>query len=375
MRTYRYLAIGPLPPPIGGDTISFSRLVESRLLHDAGIRLEIIDTSRKEKESKLVRRLDWRDLFNAIRITGAAMVRRNAVDGVLIWANNRFAYTLGLFMILLFRISNKRVILKLFGGDFGEEFSRLPLWYQRLAMRILSNVDVLLPQTIELCRYFTQEQGLPDAKVVHFPNFLPFQPIAYKEKQAADSIRTVFVGQIRAEKGVFDILEAMKHVPGMSCTFYGPIFIQERQRFFQLLEELPQAKYGGVLAQKNVVQTIAGYDLLLLPSYHPGEGYPAAIVEAFFASVPVIATQWRMIPELVHHGENGFLVKPQCPEEIAAHIRKLTAAPALHAQLCQAAGRTAQRFTEQRVIGDILLPLLGVREGTAVQDLALEKGG
>ncbi|WP_134685859.1 glycosyltransferase family 4 protein [Brevibacillus migulae] len=375
MRTYRYLAVGPLPPPIGGDTISFSRLVENRLLREAGIQLEIIDTSRKEKESRLVRRLDWRDLCNAIRIAGAALFKRNTVDGMLIWANNRFAYTIGLVLILLFHFFNKRLILKLFGGDFAEEFGRLPRWFQRLAMRIFSKVDVLLPQTKQLCRYFTQVQGVSEAKVVHFPNFLPFEPIAYTEKPVIDKIRTVFVGQIRTEKGVFDILEAMKQVPGMSCTFYGPIFRQDRERFFQLLAELPEASYGGILAQKNVVQTIAGYDLLLLPSYHPGEGYPAVIVEAFFASVPVVASQWRMIPELVHHGENGFLVNPRSPEEIAFYVEKVLQTPALHAQLSAAAGRTAQRFTEQRVIGDILLPLLGVGRGTALQDLAMEKGG
>lgn len=370
----RFLAVGPLPLPIGGDTVSFFRLVNSRVLKDAGIELEVLDTSRKEKESKLGRRLDIQDVAHAVSFFVQAWWRMRHVDGILIWANNRFAYTLGLLLILLYKHSGRKVILKLFGGDFEEDYGSLPKWYRWVIRRIFEKVHYLLPQTKELCRFFMERMGIPQEQVIHFPNFLPFQPLPPHTSKKKGSVSAVFVGQIREEKGVFDILEAMKQDQEMTCTFHGPIFAGDRERFRQLLEELPGAGYGGILASDQVLQTIAGYDVLLLPSYHLGEGYPAVIVEAFFASVPVIATAWRMIPELVLQGENGFLVSVNAPDQIAACIKRLSQEPELHERMRIAANRAASQFTEERVVGHILLSLLRPHAGEEQPSIRLQRG-
>lgn len=370
-----YLAVGPLPPPIGGDTVLFSRMLASPLWSDNGIQLEIVDTSRKEPESRLIRKLDRRDFFNACSFFLQAWRKRKKVDGLMLWANNRFAYTLGLLFILLFRYSHKKVIVKLFGGDFDEEYQRLPGWWRWLIKYGFAKCDHLLPETRHLCRFFREQLALRDEQVIHCPNFLPFTPLPVKQKSQAEVMRAVFVGQIRAEKGIFEILEAMRIEPRLSTTFYGPIFAAERKRFLQELEDLPQARYGGVLAPDHILRELASYDLLLLPSYHPGEGYPAAIVEGFFAAIPVIATQWRMLPELVIEGENGFLVQIKRPEQIAERVAYLLAHPAVYEAMCRQARRSAECYQEERVLGDILLPLLQVKEKRTMNRLQVEKGG
>lgn len=371
----KYLAIGPLPPPIGGDTVSFSRLVESELWEQAGIELIVLDTSRKERESKLVRKLDVLDLHNALRFGWQAWRLRRQVEGVLIWANNRFAYTLGLLFILLYRASGKRVILKLFGGDFAEETSGLPGWWLWLIKLCFTRCHYLLPQTRKLCSYFVSELGIPEERVVHFPNFLPALPRPVKEKELRAPIHAVFVGQIRAEKGIYAILQALELEPRLHCTFYGPIFAEDEPRFRELLAGVPHAHYGGVLHRTEIINTIATYDLLILPTYHPGEGYPAVIVESFFAAVPVIASHWRMIPELVKDGENGFLVRINEPKEIVAVVEQLLANPELYQRLSNGAHRTAEHYSAERVVGEILLPLLNTATHDQKLDLQIEKEG
>lgn len=371
----RYLAIGPLPPPIGGDTVSFSRMVESRFWQQAGITLEVLDTSRKDQESKLVRRLDRSDIKNAVRFFLAAWRAKKRVDGILLWANNRFAYTLGLLLIMLYHLSGKKVILKIFGGDFDVETKRLPKGWQRLIRHGLSCCDYVLPQTRQLCHFFIEQVGLRSEQVVHFPNFLPFEPLPVNHRSSNRQRHAVFVGQIRAEKGIFDIFKALKLAPNWQCTFYGPIFEAEREEFGRLLEQYSQAHYGGVIERTQILQTISPYDVLLLPSYHPGEGYPAAILEAFFASIPVISTKWRMIPELVQHGQNGFLVEIQSPEEIASWLNELHDHPHQHQILCEKARETALHYQEARIIGEILLPLLQSDKKTRHTAVPNVKGG
>ncbi|MFS0555432.1 glycosyltransferase family 4 protein [Brevibacillus sp. 179-C9.3 HS] len=355
---YRYVAIGPLPPPIGGDTISFSRLVNSRVLKEAQVELEILDTSRKEKESKFGRKLDGKDLGRAVTLFFQAWGKRKNVDGMLIWANTRFSYTLGLLLILLYKWAGKQVILKLFGAAFESEYRHLPRWYQGIIKRIFNKADTILPQTKGMCLFFEQEFEMTAEKVVHFPNFMPAHPVDLTHKTYTEQVKAVFVGQIRKGKGVFDILEALRRDPEMTCTFYGTVFDRDGEAFFREVEHLPNAQYGGVLQAQQVQEVMSSYEVLILPSFHPGEGYPAVIMEAFFSSIPVIASRWRMIPELVHHQENGFLVEINTPEQIVESIGMIRKDRVQYERMRANSRQTAFQYTEERVIGDILLPRL-----------------
>lgn len=354
----RYVAIGPLPPPIGGDTVSFSRLVNSRVLKEAQIELEILDTSRKERESKFGRRLDGRDFRRAVTLLWQVWRKKKHVNGMLIWANTRFSYTLGLLLILLYKSSGKQVVLKQFGAAFEMEYRSLPGWYQRIIKMVFAKADTILPQTKGLCQFFEDELGIRAGQVVHFPNFMPAYPLDLTRKNYSEEVKAVFVGQIRRGKGVFDIVEALRRDPMMTCTFYGTLFERDREDFMCAVEQLPNAQYGGVLPAHEVMEVISGYEVLILPSLHPGEGYPGVIMESFFASIPVIASNWRMIPELVVHEENGFLVDIQAPEQIVASIGMIRNDRVLYERMRAYARETAFQFTEERVIGERLLPRL-----------------
>lgn len=50
-------------------------------------------------------------------------------------------------------------------------------------------------------------------------------------------------------------------------------------------------------------------DALILPSYN--EGLPLCVLEALIYDIPIIATHVGGIPELVHDGENGYLIAPR----------------------------------------------------------------
>jgi glycosyltransferase involved in cell wall biosynthesis len=66
-------------------------------------------------------------------------------------------------------------------------------------------------------------------------------------------------------------------------------------------------------------------DLLVLPSYT--EGLPNVVLEAYAASVPVVATAVGGTPEVVRDGINGFLVEPGNPGALSARIADLLTDP------------------------------------------------
>jgi glycosyltransferase involved in cell wall biosynthesis len=63
-------------------------------------------------------------------------------------------------------------------------------------------------------------------------------------------------------------------------------------------------------------------DVLVVPSIWP-EPLPRTIYEAFAHETPVIAAKSGGIPEIVDHGQNGFLFSKDRPEKIIKYIKKI----------------------------------------------------
>jgi len=354
----KYLAVGPLPPPIGGDSVSFSRLISSEILKKHGIRLHVLDTSRKDKESQIGRRLQFADYVNGVRFASSAFIQLFKVEGILIWANSRFSYTIGLLLILLYKLFNKKVILKLFGTTFIEKYGALPTWYKSVVKFVFRKADHLLPQTKHMCEFFLREFG-GNERIVHYPNFLTSEPLQELPNHTpGDVLRCVFVGQVKEQKGVFDILTVLEQTDRIRCDFYGTVFEKDRQAFMEAVERLDHAEYRGTLKPTEVVRTMQDYDILLLPTFYPGEGYPGVIIEAFFAGIPVLSTDWRSIPELVQHGHNGLIVPVASPEAIKHELLHLLDHQETYDCLRKNAFESARQYTEQNVLEKILVPLI-----------------
>lgn len=63
------------------------------------------------------------------------------------------------------------------------------------------------------------------------------------------------------------------------------------------------------------------FDVFILPSVK--EGFPWVILESMAAKLPVIATSVGAVPEIIENGENGILVEPKNPEELAKAVKYL----------------------------------------------------
>lgn len=71
----------------------------------------------------------------------------------------------------------------------------------------------------------------------------------------------------------------------------------------------------------DVPHLLGALDVFLMPSLW--EGFGLTLLEAMSARVPIVATHVSAIPEIVVHGETGYLVAAQDPEAIAYALRLL----------------------------------------------------
>src|SRR3989454_12229393 len=98
----------------------------------------------------------------------------------------------------------------------------------------------------------------------------------------------------------------------------------------------------------NVADILRGSDLFLLPS--ETESFGLAALEAMACAVPVVATAVGGVPEVVVHGETGFLTPKGDVDAMIAHSLRLLGDAALQARMRDAAARRALEFAADRVV-------------------------
>ncbi len=76
--------------------------------------------------------------------------------------------------------------------------------------------------------------------------------------------------------------------------------------------------YGRLGNARNYLKA---FNVYVLPSVK--EGFPWAILEAMGAGLSVIATRVGAVPEVIQDGQNGLLVEPRNPAQIADKIEQL----------------------------------------------------
>ncbi len=81
-------------------------------------------------------------------------------------------------------------------------------------------------------------------------------------------------------------------------------------------------EFRGALDPAEALPLLARARALVVPSVNY-EGSPRAILEAFAAGVPVLASDIGGLPELVHDDVNGLLAPPADPSSWQAGVQRL----------------------------------------------------
>jgi glycosyltransferase involved in cell wall biosynthesis len=157
---------------------------------------------------------------------------------------------------------------------------------------------------------------------------------------------------IRSWKGNHDVLEAMAtvapHLPRARLLFVGA----NAAKAALLLERAERLgirdRVSVFLFREDVPEILAASDVTVDASY-AGLGLTGTLRESLAVGTPVIATEIEGNPELVTHGEHGFLVKPHDPAGLAVALQTLAGDPALAAAMGRAGRARGERLFSSRV--------------------------
>lgn len=155
-------------------------------------------------------------------------------------------------------------------------------------------------------------------KKILIENFLSMN--VRKDKYSADGkIKLVCIGRLSFEKGIADLIHAIKGLPGedISLTLVGDG--NQMAHLREISSGMDNIVFAGF--QKDISQYLIAADALVMPSHR--EGLPMALIEATAAGLPVIASNVGGIPTLVC--ENGYLFEPRNIGDIREKIIKFKA--------------------------------------------------
>ncbi len=161
-----------------------------------------------------------------------------------------------------------------------------------------------------------------------------------------DEIVVGSAGRLSKEKGLGTLIDALVifRDEGVACRVVlagdGP----ERRALEALCARLGVADrvtFLGEVAHDRVPAVLQEMDVFAMPS--TWEGFGVAAVEAQAMELPVVASWVHGIPDVVAHGQTGFLTPPGDARALAAAIAALARDRELRVEM----GRNGRRFVER----------------------------
>jgi len=303
-----------------------------RFLEDQGVKTREIEIARSILTSKHLRSL--RALIR--------LIRRERYD--IVHVHTPIAAVLG--RVAARRARVPRIIYTAHGFYFHDLMApwkrRLIIWIERLLGRCCT--DILFTQSEEDRGTAIRERIVSPERATWIGNGVdparfrsaPDPSLCEKLGLSQDHLVLGFVGRLVREKGVRELLEALRKIvpehPTVRLLVVGDTLSSDRSRNYATGVASEVASYG---LSERVVFTgfqddpapyYALMDVFVLPSHR--EGMPRTILEAMASGLPVVATDIRGCREEVLDGVTGRLVPVRDAAALAEAIGSILSDPA-----------------------------------------------
>lgn len=281
-----------------GQTVGNGQTIKTRILFkyikkQLKCKLSYVDTSnwRKEKLKLLLKSI-------------SGIVRSDIIIISLSHNGKRFFLP---FLYYVNKITKKKIYHFVIGGNLAEQAQQHKTWKKYLNSFEKNYVEMKrMCMDLEKC-------GVNNSQLI--PNF---KNLSKKENRAVmqPPFSVCTFSRICKEKGIEEAIDAVKKVnmDGIiryKLTIYGNIEDNYKERFETLKEEFPDyITYGGVVPYNSSVDVLCDFFLLLFPTCHQNEGLPGTLIDAAFAGLPVIASDWNFNSDIIEDYKNGRLFPP-----------------------------------------------------------------
>jgi L-malate glycosyltransferase len=248
-----------------------------------------------------------------------------------------------------------RIVTTLHGTDItlvGQDPS-----FQSLTQFSIRKSDGLTAVSEFLRRETHEHFDIPMSDIEVIPNFVDLERYSrgaypcHRSKLAKEGEKIItHISNFRSVKRVDDVVRIFARIARtmparLLLVGDGP----DRVKAHEVAEDEGVGDRVLFLGKQNsVAELLACTDLFLLPS--ETEAFGLVALEAMACGVPVVATRTGGVPEVIDHGESGYLEPVGDVNAMAEAGMGLLSDPALWQRFSAAARRGAERFSADRVV-------------------------
>ncbi|AOY59674.1 hypothetical protein B2D07_14505 [Desulfococcus multivorans] len=342
-----------VPGRAGGIFVTESALVDE-LRKQPGVTVGVFEFgSRVEHESALERITGRaRDFFAYNRL-----VRLKRPDVVYVNSSyNKRALMRDIGYALISRIRKVPLVVKLHGCDARLVKQKPFLWWTltKLVFRWAQKVVLLSTEEMQIF----QSAGFPPTKLRMLRNGMSLARFHSDPVAKLDSPSILFIARFIKEKGLLDLLRAVRMVLDsgrvfrLYCVGDGPI----RQEAEALAAEIHlgvSVEFTGQISEEEATRYYLGCTILAFPTYFH-EGLPMTILQAVAAGLPIVTTKIRATGDYLTEPANCLWVEQHDPKMLAERICRLLDTPNLRKSMKENNLALARNFAVEVVAKDYL---------------------
>ncbi|MCX6813420.1 MAG: glycosyltransferase family 4 protein [Candidatus Azambacteria bacterium] len=244
----------------------------------------------------------------------------------------------GIAVTILKFLTGKPSVIEIQGEIFKKPENK-----QNMKSRLLQKIGCFAMKKADWIRVISHAifnqvkgQGIPESKIrlvslrVGLKLFNPDLWVSetYKSGDKMGTIKIGYLGRLVEGKGVEDLLMAAANlnskfqIPNFKLLIFGSGPLENKlKKMAKDLKIDDKIEWRGFVPYSKTPQAFSEIDIFVYPSWH--EGFGRSIMEALAMEKAVVATRVGGIPDLIKDNENGFLVSPHSPQELAQKIRML----------------------------------------------------
>lgn len=255
-------------------------------------------------------------------------------------------------LLFLFKpICRYKVIYPVVGGWLPRKLDN-----NRMLNRLIKCIDYILPESEKMV---ADLKKLGHRNVKKMANFSTRRNIGHINNEIkGKKYKFCTFSRVTKEKGISDAIEAIEEVSmnmpdeqNILLDIYGPIDSKYKGEFEAKIKNTKaNVQYKGILKPDEIIPTLSKYYCMLFPTYYPGEGMPGAVLEAFAAGLPVIATDWHDNPEIIMHDYNGLIYPTGDQNEFVKSIYFVIKNPVLVEKMAKRCYEASRSYLPENVM-------------------------
>jgi glycosyltransferase involved in cell wall biosynthesis len=191
--------------------------------------------------------------------------------------------------------------------------------------------------------------GAPAEKIHVVPSFYLDASLLRPDPSVEKTYDVAFCGRLVANKGLMEVLHAIKSLPDVRLLVIGDGPERERATRFIRQSNIDNrvAFVGWLPTQEDVIRALQSAKIFIMNS--KSEGGPRVLLEAMACGMPVIATPVGVVPDVIVHGQNGLISMGE-PGDLRQKILSLSEEEGLRTRLGTEAQKIVERFERTKLI-------------------------